>query len=82
LTSQVVCCRRAAELLYEYAEGSLDGELRGLLDGHLAKCAPCRALANTYAATVRMSMTMRWSGMPQEVSVRLHVELERRISAG
>jgi len=37
-------CRRAETLLCAYVDGELPGDDRELVDGHLAYCAPCRAL--------------------------------------
>ena len=45
-------CRRAEELLSDHLEGALHAILRAELEGHLARCADCRALRQALADVV------------------------------
>jgi hypothetical protein len=48
-TTGETVCRRAETLLCAYVDGELPGDDRELVEGHLAHCAPCRALAAALA---------------------------------
>ncbi len=45
-------CRRAEELLSDHLEGALHAILRAELEGHLARCAECRALREALGEVV------------------------------
>jgi hypothetical protein len=45
-------CRRAEELLSDHLEGALHAILRAELEGHLARCADCRALREALGEVV------------------------------
>jgi hypothetical protein len=45
-------CRRAEELLSDHLEGTLHAILRAELEGHLARCADCRALREALGEVV------------------------------
>ena len=45
-------CNRAQELFSDHLEGTLDLMLRSDLEAHLAACADCRALRETFAQVV------------------------------
>src|SRR5439155_470254 len=40
-TIQELSCQEIVELVTEYVEGTMDSELRGAFDAHLAKCDGC-----------------------------------------
>ena len=45
-------CRRIAELLVDYLEGTLSKPTVELIEWHIDGCAPCVAFVNTYRGTV------------------------------
>jgi hypothetical protein len=54
-TSADQSCGRFAELIHDRADGALDAGAQSDLDGHLASCAGCRALAADLEAMRRTS---------------------------
>jgi anti-sigma factor RsiW len=50
----VISCRTLARLLLGYVEQELPGECRELVEQHLASCANCVALADSYATVLRL----------------------------
>ena len=64
-------CRRIAELLGDYLEGTLSKRTAELLEWHIDGCAPCVAFINTYRGTVNATRTLRDVAMPPELKTRL-----------
>jgi Putative zinc-finger len=66
-------CRRIAEVLGEYLEGTLPRDTAERLEWHLDGCAPCVAFVNTYRGTINATRTLG--------EVEIPVELKRRLIA-
>ncbi len=49
-----VTCESGVRQLMDYLEGTLPGEVRVALEGHVAGCALCRAFIESYRATPRI----------------------------
>lgn len=64
-------CRRIAELLGDYLEGTLPKPTVELLEWHIEGCAPCVAFVNTYRGTVNATKTLRDVPIPSELKNRL-----------
>ena len=64
-------CRRIAELLGDYLEGTLPKRMAELLEWHIDGCAPCVAFINTYRGTVNAARTLREVTIPPELKNRL-----------
>ena len=64
-------CRRIAELLGDYLEGTLPKQTAALLEWHIDGCAPCVAFINTYRGTVNATRTLRDVAIPDELKARL-----------
>ena len=64
-------CRRIAELLGDYLEGTLPKRLSELLEWHIDGCAPCVAFVNTYRGTVNATRVLRDVAIPPELKHRL-----------
>jgi len=64
-------CRRIAELLVDYLEGTLPKHTVELLEWHIDGCAPCVAFVNTYRGTVDATRALRDVEMPAELKTRL-----------
>ena len=71
-------CRRIAELLGEYIEGSLPGETRELIEWHIDSCAPCVAFVNTYRGSIDAAKKLREATIPPELRQRLLSVLRSR----
>jgi anti-sigma factor RsiW len=64
-------CKRAAELLLDYHDGTLDVDDRQELDAHLAQCATCRAFVATYKTTTSLCRKVLSSTVPADIEDRL-----------
>lgn len=64
-------CRRIAELLVDYLEGTLPKPTVELLEWHFDGCAPCVAFVNTYRGTVNATRALRDVEIPPELKTRL-----------
>ena len=64
-------CRRIAELLVDYLEGTLPKPTVELLEWHIDGCAPCVAFVNTYRGTVNATRALRDVEIPSELKNRL-----------
>jgi anti-sigma factor RsiW len=64
-------CRRIAELLADYLDGSLPRHTAELLEWHIDGCAPCVAFLNTYRGTVRATRSLMHVEVPPELKQRL-----------
>jgi hypothetical protein len=64
-------CRRIAELLADYLDGSLPRHTTELLEWHMDGCAPCVAFLNTYRGTIRATRSLLHVEVPPELKRRL-----------
>lgn len=64
-------CRRIAELLGDYLEGTLPTRTKELLEWHIEGCAPCVAFVNTYRGTVNATRALQDVPIPPELKNRL-----------
>jgi hypothetical protein len=71
-------CRRIAELLGDYLEGSLPRSTRELLEWHLEGCPPCIAFVNTYRGAVGATKALKDVPVPPELKRRLLAVLRAR----
>ena len=74
-------CRRIAELLGDYIEGTLPKETRELIEWHIESCAPCVAFVNTYRGTIDAAKKLRATTMPPELKQRMLSVLRARQAA-
>jgi anti-sigma factor RsiW len=71
-------CRRIAELLGDYLEGTLPAQTRDLLEWHIEGCPPCVAFVNTYRGTVHATRRLADTPVPAELKQRLLKVLRAR----
>lgn len=64
-------CRRVAELLIEYVEGTMCPEKSAELQRHLCGCVPCAIYMHTYKDTIRVTHALPDAPMPPEFAARL-----------
>jgi anti-sigma factor RsiW len=74
-------CRRIAELLGDYLDGTLPKETRELLEWHIESCGPCVSFVNTYRGTVNAARNLRDIAIPPELKQRLLSVLRARQAA-
>jgi hypothetical protein len=71
-------CRKIAELLGEYIEGTLPKRTAELLEWHIDGCGPCVAFLNTYRGTLDATRALRDVDIPSELKKRLLAVLRAR----
>ena len=71
-------CRRIAELLGDYLDGTVPKETRELIEWHIESCAPCVAFVNTYRGTIDAAKMRRETPIPPELKQRLLSVLRAR----
>lgn len=65
-------CRELLRLLYEYVGGELIAEQRQTVEIHVAGCAHCQVVVQTYRHTVRLARQLpRCPPLPPDVEARL-----------
>jgi anti-sigma factor RsiW len=64
-------CRKIAELLGDYIDGSLPRREQELIDWHIEGCPPCVAFVNTYRGTIGAAQALREVQIPPELKSRL-----------
>jgi anti-sigma factor RsiW len=64
-------CRRVAELLIEYVDGSMPVGDRSELERHLCGCVPCAIYLRTYHDTIQMTRALPDEPLPPEFAARL-----------
>jgi anti-sigma factor RsiW len=50
-----VTCRETVDLLGDYVDGDLPGEMRREVDAHLAGCPECTTYLATYRTTISLA---------------------------
>ena len=75
-------CRKVAELLIDFADGTLAVEQRALLERHLCGCVPCAIYMHTYHDTIRITQALPDEPLPPEFAARLKSMLDETGSAG
>src|SRR5258706_12256845 len=71
-------CRKIAEVLGDYLEGTLPKRTAELLEWHIDGCAPCVAFVNTYRGTLNATRSLRDVEIPPELKNRLLAVLRAR----
>ena len=71
-------CRKIADLLSDYLDGTLPKRTAELLEWHIDGCAPCVAFVNTYRGTLHATRTVRDVDIPPELKKRLLAVLRAR----
>ena len=64
-------CRKIAELLGDYLDGSLPRSTVELIEWHIDGCSPCVAFLNTYRTTIRATGQLTSIEIPRELKQRL-----------
>jgi anti-sigma factor RsiW len=64
-------CRKVAELLIDFADGTLPADQRALLERHLCGCVPCAIYMHTYHDTIRLTQALPDEPLPEEFAARL-----------
>ncbi|MCC6809062.1 MAG: zf-HC2 domain-containing protein [Deltaproteobacteria bacterium] len=73
-------CKRIAELLLDYHDGTLDADDVLVVETHMTACGPCRACAATYKATSKLCKKTLAAAVPQDCEDRLLSFLRAKIT--
>ena len=64
-------CRELIDLLQDYLDRELAGDVVAELERHLEDCAPCRAYLATYRKAREVGAAAGRVEMPEEMKIRL-----------
>ena len=73
-------CKRIAELLLDYHDGTLDADDVLVVETHMTACGPCRACAATYKASIKLCKRALASAVPHDTEDRLLKFLRGKLS--
>jgi anti-sigma factor RsiW len=66
-----VTCRELIDVLQDYLDRELAGDVVAELERHLEDCAPCRAYLATYRKAREVGAAAGRVEMPEEMKIRL-----------
>ena len=66
-----ISCQTGVELLMDYLEGVVPGEMRATLESHVAGCPKCAAFIASYLATPRILREATAAATPPELQQSL-----------
>ncbi len=69
-------CEKVLENMSCYLDGDGSGELRRVLDAHVADCRRCRTLFDTTRRTIEIARAAQPFEVPLGASARLYARLE------
>jgi anti-sigma factor RsiW len=72
----MLTCRKVAEILIDFVDGTLPDEQRSLLERHLCGCVPCAIYIHTYSDTIRLSRALPDEPLPPEFATRLKAMID------
>jgi anti-sigma factor RsiW len=76
-----IACVSGVELLMDYLEGVLPGDLHAALDEHVAGCPRCAAFVASYCDTPRILRAATAVTFPADLEASLHAFLRARTNA-
>jgi len=62
-----ISCKTGVELLMDYFEGVVPGDMRASIESHVAGCPKCAAFIASYLATPRILREATAAAMPPEL---------------
>ena len=72
-----IACVSGVELLMDYLEGVLPGDVQAALEAHVEGCARCAAFVASYRATPRILREATASRLPDDVEASLKSFVQR-----
>lgn len=73
-------CRKVAELLVDYVDGSMPADDRGTLDRHMCGCIPCAIYLRTYHDTILLTKSLPDVPVPPELLSRLKAVFSKEVA--
>ena len=80
--TDLLTCEDCIDLLLDYADGSMDSEVRSKLDEHLSACPPCQHYLRSYSSCTEMVQQLRdqEAQVPGELQDRLKSFLKEQVN--
>ncbi len=80
--TDLLTCEDCIHLLLDYADGSMDSEVRRKLDEHLSACPPCQHYLRSYSSCTEMVQQLRdqEAQVPGELQDRLKSFLKEQVN--
>jgi anti-sigma factor RsiW len=75
-----ITCEQVTALLIDYVAGDLDPATTLALEQHVQNCPDCIAFLRTYRESMRLTRTLRYEDIPEELRDRLHAFLRQKIT--
>jgi predicted anti-sigma-YlaC factor YlaD len=75
-----VNCKGVIRELSSYLEGELDVSILSEIEVHLTRCEDCRLIIDTTRKTIDIYCKSEPVPLPEDVRIRLHQTLMRRLS--
>jgi len=75
-----ITCEQVTALLIDYVAGDLDPATSLVLEQHVQNCPDCIAFLRTYRESIRLTRTLRYEDIPEELRDRLHTVLRQKIT--
>jgi anti-sigma factor RsiW len=73
-----LACVSGVDLLMDYLEGDVTGEVRATIEAHVAGCRKCAAFLTSYRATPRIIRDATAVELPDDVARSLEAALRAR----
>lgn len=71
-------CKDCLKEISNYLDGTLDEDLREVLNGHLKSCHHCQVVFDTTRKTIELYCDGKLFQLPSDVRDRLHTALRKR----
>lgn len=71
-------CKDCIKEISNYLDGTLDDELRSVLNDHLKGCRHCQVVYNTTRKTIELYCDGELFPLPSDVRERLHSALRKK----
>jgi hypothetical protein len=73
-------CQQVTDTILDYLTGDMRPEISKLFANHLQGCADCLAFFNTYNSTVRVTRSLTYDDIPDEMRTRIRQFLLKTIT--
>ena len=75
-----ITCEQVTALLIDYVAGDLDPATTLVLERHVQNCPDCVAFLHTYRESIRLTRTLRYEDIPEELQDRVHAFLRQKMT--
>ncbi len=78
-TGAPITCEQVTALLIDYVAGDLDPTTTLVLEQHVQNCPDCIAFLRTYRESIRLTRTLRYEDIPEDLQDRVHAILRQKM---